>query len=52
MAYYKEPMPEDPSNGQVFEQDQASPEYYKLRDWDEKGVPLPDKFKELHIEMP
>jgi aldehyde:ferredoxin oxidoreductase len=42
-------MPEGPSKGQVFEQDQILPEYYKLRGWDENGVPGRDKLKELNI---
>jgi aldehyde:ferredoxin oxidoreductase len=47
--FLKEPMPEGPSKGQVFEQDQILPEYYKLRGWDENGVPGRDKLKELNI---
>lgn len=47
--FLKEPMPEGPAKGQVFEQDQILPEYYRLRGWDESGVPLPDKLKELNI---
>ncbi|MGD1972448.1 MAG: aldehyde ferredoxin oxidoreductase family protein [Desulfobacterales bacterium] len=47
--FLKEPMPEGPSKGQVFEQDQILPEYYKLRGWDESGVPGPDKLKDLNI---
>lgn len=48
--FLKEPMPDGPSKGQVFEQDQVLPEYYKLRCWDDKGMPLPEKLKELGIE--
>jgi len=47
--FLKEPMPEGPSKGQVFEQDQILPEYYKLRGWDESGVPGLDKLKDLNI---
>lgn len=47
--FLKEPMPEGPSKGQVFEQDQILPEYYRIRGWDESGVPGPDKLKELKI---
>jgi aldehyde:ferredoxin oxidoreductase len=47
--FLKEPMPDGPSKGQVFEQDQVLPEYYKLRGWDENGIPLPEKLDELNI---
>ncbi|MEE4602289.1 MAG: aldehyde ferredoxin oxidoreductase family protein [Desulfobacteraceae bacterium] len=47
--FLNEPMPEGPSKGQVFEQDQILPEYYDLRGWDESGVPGRDKLKELNI---
>ena len=49
--FLKEPMPDGPSKGQVFEQEQVLPEYYKLRGWDEEGMPLPKKLKELKIEV-
>jgi aldehyde:ferredoxin oxidoreductase len=49
--FLKEPMPEGPSKGQVFEQDQILPEYYKLRGWDENGVPQPEKLMELNIKL-
>ena len=48
--FLKEPMPEGPCKGQVFEQDQLLPDYYRMRKWDENGVPLPEKLKELGIE--
>lgn len=48
--FLKEPMPDGPCKGQVFEQDQLLPDYYRLRKWDENGVPLPEKLKELGIE--
>jgi aldehyde:ferredoxin oxidoreductase len=47
--FLREPMPEGPSKGQVFEQDQVLPEYYKLRGWDDNGIPLPEKLDELNI---
>jgi aldehyde:ferredoxin oxidoreductase len=47
--FLKEPMPEGPSKGQVFEQDQILPEYYRIRGWDESGVPGLDKLKDLNI---
>ena len=50
--FLNEPMPDGPSKGQVFEQDQILPEYYKLRGWDENGIPETEKLEELNIEMP
>jgi aldehyde:ferredoxin oxidoreductase len=48
--FLKEPMPEGPSKGQVFEQDQLLPDYYKLRGWDEKGIPGSEKLEELGLK--
>ncbi len=45
----KEPMPEGPAKGKVVELDRMLPEYYKLRGWDEKGVPTQEKLKELGL---
>jgi len=45
----KEPMPSGPSKGQVVHLDEMLPEYYKLRGWDEKGVPTLGKLKELGL---
>ncbi len=47
--FLKEPMPEGPKKGQVVELDKMLPEYYKLRSWDENGVPGPDKLQELGL---
>ena len=47
--FLKEPMPEGPCKGQVFEQDQLLPDYYRLRGWDESGIPLPEKLAELGL---
>ena len=47
--FLKEPMPDGPCKGQVFEQDQLLPDYYKMRGWDEKGVPMAAKLEELGI---
>jgi aldehyde:ferredoxin oxidoreductase len=47
--FLKEPMPEGPAKGQVFEQDQLLPDYYRLRGWDDKGIPGVDKLEELGI---
>jgi aldehyde:ferredoxin oxidoreductase len=45
----KEPLPDGPAKGQVVELDKMLPEYYRLRGWDENGVPTPEKLKELGL---
>lgn len=45
----KEPMPEGPAKGHVVELDKMLPKYYKVRGWDENGVPTKEKIKELGI---
>jgi len=47
--FLKEPMPDGPSKGQVFEQDQLLPRYYDVRGWDKNGVPRTEKLEELGI---
>ncbi len=44
-----EPIPEGPSKGEVFKLDEVLQAYYKLRGWDERGVPTPEKVAELGI---
>lgn len=44
-----EPVPEGPAKGQVVELDQMLPEYYKVRGWDDQGVPTPEKLQQLGI---
>jgi aldehyde:ferredoxin oxidoreductase len=46
----KEPMPAGPAKGQVVELDILLKDYYQTRDWDENGVPRPEKLKELGLE--
>jgi aldehyde:ferredoxin oxidoreductase len=48
----EEPMPEGPAKGNVVELSQMLPEYYKLRGWNDKGVPTAKKLKELGILVP
>jgi len=43
----KEPMPEGPGKGRVNRLHEMLPEYYKVRGWDENGVPTEAKLKEL-----
>jgi aldehyde:ferredoxin oxidoreductase len=44
-----EPLPDGPAKGKVVELDKMLPEFYKLRGWDEKGWPTPEKLAELGI---
>lgn len=45
----KDPIPEGPSKGEISKLDEMLPEYYKIRGWDEKGIPTPEKLKELGL---
>jgi len=45
----KEPIPDGPAKGKVSRIGEMIPEYYKLRGWDEKGVPTPSKLAALGI---
>lgn len=47
--FLETPMPEGQGKGQVFELKKMLPEYYKLRGWDDKGVPTKEKLKKLGI---
>ncbi|MCS7114550.1 MAG: aldehyde ferredoxin oxidoreductase family protein [Nitrososphaerota archaeon] len=46
----KEPMPREPSKGQVFELDVLLKDYYKVRGWNERGIPTNEKLKELGLD--
>lgn len=45
----EEPLPEGPAKGRVCRLDEMLPEYYKLRGWDENGVPTEDKLNQLGL---
>ncbi|MCS7096177.1 MAG: aldehyde ferredoxin oxidoreductase family protein [Nitrososphaerota archaeon] len=45
----KEPVPREPSKGQVFEQDVLLKDYYNVRGWNEQGIPSKEKLKELGL---
>jgi aldehyde:ferredoxin oxidoreductase len=45
----KEPIKTGPSKGLVNRLSEMLPEYYKLRGWDEAGVPTKAKLKELAL---
>lgn len=44
-----EPLPEGPAKGKVCELDVMLPEYYKLRGWDDQGVPTKEKLTQLGL---
>lgn len=46
----KNPVPSGPNEGKVHQLGKLLPEYYKIRGWDEKGVPTNEKLEELEIE--
>ena len=45
----KEPIKTGPSKGDVSHVDKMMPEYYQLRGWDTKGIPTPEKLKDLSL---
>ncbi len=45
----KEQVKSGPAKGRVVELDRMLPEYYKLRGWNNEGVPTEDKLKELGL---
>ncbi len=47
----KEPMPEGPQKGNTVRLSEMLPEYYKLRGWDENGVPSGETLKRLGLDQ-
>ncbi len=45
----EEPIPEGPSMGEKSKLFEVLPEYYKIRGWNEEGVPLEETLKRLQI---
>jgi aldehyde:ferredoxin oxidoreductase len=45
----KEPVPREPSKGQIFELDALLKDYYKSRSWNERGIPTKEKLVELGL---
>lgn len=45
-----EPMKDGPHKGRVVQLDVMLPEYYKLRGWDEDGIPTAEKLAELGLD--
>ncbi len=46
----KEPIKNGPSKGETADLFKMLPEYYKIRGWNEDGIPTDEKLKELKIE--
>lgn len=46
----EEPLPEGPAKGRVSKVPEMLGEYYKIRGWDENGVPTKEKLNELSID--
>ena len=46
----EEPLPDGPGKGHVVELEQMLPEFYRLRGWDENGVPTEEKLVSLGIK--
>lgn len=44
-----EPIKTGPAKGEVNRLGEMLPEYYRLRGWDEDGIPTPEKLKELSL---
>lgn len=49
--FLTEPSPEGPSRGEIVELDYMLEEYYQYRNWDENGIPTPEKLRELDLEF-
>ncbi|MBS1249633.1 MAG: putative oxidoreductase YdhV [Chloroflexi bacterium] len=45
----EEPMPTGPAQGEVVELEDMLSEFYKLRGWDENGIPTPEKLNALGL---
>ncbi len=46
----EDPISEGPSKGWVNKLDQMLPEYYKVRGWDERGIPTAEKLESLGLK--
>jgi aldehyde:ferredoxin oxidoreductase len=45
-----EPLPDGPAKGNVSRLGEMLPDFYKVRGWDENGVPTKEKLAELGLE--
>jgi aldehyde:ferredoxin oxidoreductase len=48
--FVNEPIQDGPGTGQISRIPEMLPEYYRLRGWDDQGVPLPETRKTLGLE--
>jgi len=46
----EEPLPNGPAEGNVLRLNEMLPEYYRLRGWDENGIPMPEKLAALGLD--
>jgi aldehyde:ferredoxin oxidoreductase len=46
----EEPLPDGAAKGRVSRVQEMVAEYYRLRGWDENGIPTESKLKELHLK--
>jgi aldehyde:ferredoxin oxidoreductase len=46
----EETLPDGPGRGHIVELDRMLPEFYRLRGWDENGLPTPDKLRSLGLD--
>ena len=46
----EEPLTEGPGTGHVADLEKMLPEFYRLRGWDENGVPTPEKLSSLGLD--
>lgn len=44
-----EPIPDGPAKGSILHLDKLLPEYYRLRGWNEQGIPTEEKLKDLGL---
>ncbi len=47
--FLKDPLPDGPQKGATVRLDVLIPEYYKVRGWDERGIPTESKRRELGL---
>ncbi len=48
--FSREPAPDGPAKGQTVNQDMLLDQIYKIKGWDQNGIPTPEKLKELGLE--
>lgn len=48
----QEPLPDGPAKGKVCHLNEMLDRYYQIREWDQDGIPSPEKLKKLKILLP